>query len=219
MEKLFFVWLNVDAFGNSDKFICTEKQIAYFENQLAHNTGKVFLCHSNGRYMLCSKDVHTMRIEEANPDFSEKNLFEAIEKDPQRVLTLALEQLVSGILAETVGQQKAYLQKITEGLKGELRVTFLEDKIAAQEQKRVRVSVTLDTKGCSMKTQDPKIPNLDELRDRIAEESESPKKGSMEKYNPKDDRFSHKPHCCVQAHGLMREATPEERLAAIKKAS
>ena len=214
MEKLFFVWLNFDAFGNSDKFICTEKQVDYFENQLSQNRGKVFLSHSKGRYMVQSTEVHTMRIEEAASEFSEQILFDAIEKAPQRVLTLALEKLVGGILSETVGQQKAYLEKITEHLKGEIRVGFLEQKVYAEQKKSLCVTLSEPYKGRSI---DPNIPTVDELRALNAEES--CKGRSIEKHDPKDDRALTKPHCCVQEHGLMREATPEERLAAIKKAS
>ena len=64
---------------------------------------------------------------------------------------------------------------------------------------------------------DPKIPTVDERRALNAEEFH--KKCSMEKYDPKDDRALTKPHCCVHEHGLMREATEQERWNAIKKAS
>jgi len=197
MDKLFFVWFNFEAFSNTPKFTCTQRQIDRFKDQLRRDTSdgvspqfnKAFLQHSNGEVMVSVPSLHNMKIEAVTSDFSEKILFEAIEKDPQRVLHLALEKIVGGILAQSVGEQKAYLEKITESLKSEIRVAFLEGKMAPLQEK---ICVTLD---------------------------ESRKKGSMEKYDPKDDRLLTKPHCCVQAHGLMREATPEERLAAIKKAS
>lgn len=215
MDKLFLVYLTLERFGNPQQFTCTEGQVENFKTVMHRNFpgAKVFLNHNGGTDMFRVEDIISMRISEVDADCHNHGiLMKEIHKAPLKVLHLALEKLVGGILATASSEHKAHLEKYAEGLKYDL----------------------VPRPGNAEKD-DTKIPTVDEMRALNAEESR--KKCSIEKYEglsdsckkmieepakhgrPTDDRILTKPHCCVHEHGLMREATPEERLAAIKKAS
>lgn len=196
MEKkgLFNLEVTLQIFANEYKtydYFVSKKQFEDFKTMFNNPQEAISACleHSKGSCVFAKKKISHFQIYEID---SKRLLEDMINHYPDLALEIAI--------------RETCLQHIRP---------FVQD--LRYESKLLEERVKEHIGRISFPPHDPKIPNLDELRDRIAEESS--KKGSMEKYDPKDDRLLTKPHCCVQAHGLMREATPEERLAAIKKAS